>query len=80
MCFHLKTSVHEPGHLEDVNQVQDIRIVMLHALTKVISIQIYEIKTKNIYIFLKITSVFQLIMSMSMFFIPAPLQSNTQEI
>ena len=34
MCFNLETSIHEPGHLKDVNQVQDIRVVMLHALKR----------------------------------------------
>ena len=32
LCFNLETRVHEPGHLKDVNQVQDVWVVMFHAL------------------------------------------------
>ena len=32
MCFYLETGVHEPRHLKDINQVQDVRVVILHAL------------------------------------------------
>ena len=33
-AVYLEPSVHEPWHLKDVDQVQDIRIVALHTLTQ----------------------------------------------
>ena len=33
-AVYLEPSVHEPGHLKDVDQVQDIRVVALHTLTQ----------------------------------------------
>ena len=59
---------------------------MLLVVSSSFDIPIHETNTNidNQYLILLIsmssTSVFQLIMSMSMFFNPAPLQSNTQEI
>merc|ERR1719239_1632907 len=32
LLHNLESSVHEPGHLKDVNQVQDIWVVMFHTL------------------------------------------------
>ena len=43
MRFYLETSVHEPGHLKDIDQVQDIRVVMFHALKETFSYQLINI-------------------------------------
>ena len=43
--FYLETSVHEPGHFKNVNQVQGVRVVMFHALKEKIINESISIST-----------------------------------